>query len=55
MSEKKNFSDEMLKDYISSEISIIKKEKEDKSNWKLNEDFHSQLTIRKEEGDCDVS
>jgi hypothetical protein len=48
MSERKNFSDEMLKEYISSEILIIEKEKDDKSNWKLNQDFNSQISIRME-------
>ena len=51
----KNFSDEMLKEYISSEISIIEEKHNDKKYWKKNEDFHSQISIRMEEGDKDVS
>ena len=51
----KNFSDEMLKKYISSEISIIEKRRKDPTQWKQNEEFHSQLTIRMEEGEDNVS
>ena len=51
----KNFSDEMLKKYISSEISIIKEKRKDKTQWRRNEEFHSQVTIRMEEGDNNVS
>lgn len=51
----KKFSDEMLSKYISSEISIIEKERKNESNWKLNEEFHSQISIRMEEGEKNVS
>ena len=54
MSNEKNYSDEMLKKYISSEISNIEKERTAKRNWKRNEDFRSQVSIRKE-GDQNVS
>ena len=50
----KNYSDEMLKEYISSEISLIKEKSNNKKNWRKNEDFHSQITIRVEEGECNV-
>ena len=49
----KHFSDEMLKKYISSEISIIEKRRKDSSQWNRNEEFHSQITIRME-GDNNV-
>ena len=51
----KNFSDEMLKKYISSEISTINEKRNDKTQWRRNEDFHSQITIRMEEGVINVS
>jgi hypothetical protein len=51
----KKFSDEMLKKYISSEISIINEKRKDEKQWKRNEEFHSQVTIRMEEGEQDVS
>ena len=51
MDDKKNFSEEMLKKYISSEIDLINKKRKEKSNWKKNEEFNSQITIRTEEDD----
>ena len=48
MNNEKNYSDEMLKKYISSEVSKIEEEKKEKENWQLNKNFHSQITIRKE-------
>ena len=42
----KKFSDEMLKKYISSEISLIQQEKENKENWKMNDEYHSQIEVR---------
>ena len=50
MEKDKKYSDEMLKKYISSEVEIIKKKREDASNWKRNEEFNSQVSIRVEEG-----
>lgn len=50
MDEKKNFSDEMLKKYISSEVSKINELKKDPSQWKTNKNFNSQITIKLEEG-----
>ena len=50
MDDNKNFSDEMLKKYISSEILKINKLKKDPSQWKINENFNSQITIKMEEG-----
>ena len=49
MKKDKNKPDEMLKKYISSEIEIIKKEKSISKNWRRNDEFHSQITIRSEE------
>lgn len=49
MSNEKNFSDEMLKKYISSEIEMINKERSKPENWKKNEEFHSQITLREQE------
>ena len=54
MSDDKKFSDEMLKTYISSEISIIKKKRKDPREWRTNEQFHSQVVLRMEGGDEDV-
>lgn len=51
----KNFSDEMLQKYVSSEISIINEKHSDKSFWKKNENFHSQIRVRMEGEDKDVS
>jgi hypothetical protein len=45
----KTFSDEMLKKYISSEISIINEQRKESKNWKKNKEFHSQVSIRKED------
>lgn len=55
MKDSKNFSDEMLKKYISSEISIIDEKRKNPNEWKKNEEFHSQVSIRIEEGESDVS
>lgn len=54
MNDNKNFSEEMLKKYISSEIDIINKKRQERSNWKRNEEFNSQVSIRMEEN-SDVS
>ena len=54
MNTEKKFSDEMIKKYISSEIEMIDKERKNPKNWKKNEEFHSQITIR-EVGDENVS
>ena len=51
----KKFSDEMLKKYISSEVSIIDKKHNDKKYWRRNEEFHSQVSIRMEEDEENVS
>ena len=51
----KNFSDEMLQKYVSSEVSIIEEKHNDKKFWRKNEDFHSQITIRMEEDNDNVS
>lgn len=48
MKYEKHYSDEMLKKYISSELERIEEEKKDEHNWKLNQNYHSQTTIRKE-------
>lgn len=55
MANEKKYSDEMLKEYISSEVELIKKKRKDPKQWKKNEEFHSQITIRVKEGDEDVS
>lgn len=54
MQDTKNYSDEMLKKYVSSTIEIIKKKRQDPSAWKKNEEFHSQIVVRRE-GDENVS
>ena len=47
----KSFSDEMLKKYISSEISVIEEKRKDPNEWKKNEEYKSQVQIRsKNEG-----
>ena len=50
----KNFSDEMLKEYISSEIKLINKKKNNPKEWTKNEEYNSQISIRIKEGDNDV-
>ena len=42
----KIYSTEKLVEYIKSEVDQIEKEREDKKNWKLNEEFHSQVQVR---------
>lgn len=54
MKNEKNYSDEVLKKYISSEIEKIKSLRDDPKNWRKNEQFHGQVTIRME-GESDVS
>ena len=54
MDNNKNFSDGMLKEYISSEIENIKTLRSDPKNWKRNTQFHDQVTIRMD-GESDVS
>lgn len=51
MANEKKYSDEMLKEYISSEIEIIKQKRNDPKQWKRNEEYHSQITIRAKEGE----
>ena len=53
MDKNKSFTDEMLKKYIESEVSIINEKRKNKENWKKNEEYNSQITIRKE-GDNNV-
>ena len=55
MANEKKYSDEMLKEYISSEIEIIKQKRKDPKQWKRNEEYHSQITIRAKEGEESVS
>lgn len=43
----KKYTDEMLSKYISSEIDIIEEIKKDKKNWKKNDEYHSQIVVRK--------
>lgn len=46
----KNYSEDTLKEYVSSELEIIKKEKENPDNWKKNSEYFSQVSVRIEEG-----
>ena len=55
MENTKKFSDEMLKKYVSSEISIIKDRRNKRDEWKKNNEFHSQITIRMEGDNNGVS
>lgn len=54
MDDNKRVSDEMIRKYISSEISIIKKKRNDPRELRTNKQFHSQITLRMEGGTCDV-
>jgi hypothetical protein len=39
----------MIGEYISSEIDVIKKERQDESNWKINEEDNSLIKIKLKE------
>lgn len=46
----KSYSEDTLKEYVSSELEVIKREKENPDNWKKNSEYFSQVIVRTEEG-----
>ncbi len=48
---KKNISSEMIGKYISDEIENINALKKKESNWKINEEYNSQIFLKEKEGE----
>lgn len=46
MTEPRHYTPEVLSEYLDSEVELIRREKENPDNWKVNKNHFSQFMVR---------